>query len=922
MADLRLLGPVEIRSDGRLLDTGTAKQQAVLAVLLLDADRPVPVDTLIGRVWGDAPPPTARGTLQAHLSRIRRTLTGVADLEHRAGAYRLRVDRDDVDLYRARRLVADSRTGGVADERRAELLRTAAGSWRGEPLSGLDGAWFGRMRETLLRQRLDILAEWAGVALRLGDAGAVVDVLGPVHTDEPLVEPVAEALMRALAATGREAEALTVYDTFRRGLADALGADPSTGMQRLYREILAGDPAPRPAPPAGPRPAQLPGDLGALFSGRTEQLGRLDKALGAASLVVVSGAAGVGKTSLVVRWARGVADRFPDGQLHTNLLGHSPGPSAEPRGVLRRFLTALGVDARRIPAGQDELVDLYRSMLADRRVLVVLDNARDADQVRPLLPGSAASLVVVTSRNQLPGLIAAEGAVPLPLDEPSHGEALDLLARRLGAERVAAEPAAVDRVVRLCDRLPLALSVFAAGAALRPEHPLTALADALAATPGRLDALDLGDDSTDVRAAFSWSYAALGADAQRLYRLVGLHPGPEVSLAAAADLTGWPEPRTRRALTELTRAHLLTEPVPARYGCHDLLREHAAELAADTDTPADRDAALARLLDGYLHTAHAAAVLLDTHREQLVAPPVHPRADTPAPLADHGAALTWLTTEYPNLLAALHLCARRHLDRYTWHLAWCLYPLYYNRGHWTEQVNAQQLALAAAQRRDDTHCAAYSEHALAVSYQRLDRRDEALDRFRNAIALYDRLDDPASRARVHYSLAWLHTTDEEYEQAIEQARLGLQYDTGTGRGRALETIGWGEIQLGRPTDAIASLTGAVDIYREQANRNGEAAATDSLGDAYTAAGDHATAITCYQRAVDLTAELGDRYHEALCRHNLGIAYHRAGRTDDARAALTASLAILDAIGHADAAHVRATLTTLDPPVPAAQPSSP
>jgi DNA-binding SARP family transcriptional activator len=907
MTDFRLLGPVEVWSDGRSLPAGTTKQQAVLATLLLEAGRPVPVETLIDRVWGEAPPATARGTLQSHLSRIRRLLDGTgAELAHRSGAYRLCVEAGRIDLYRVRELTASARAAGLADPRRAELLGVAVEEWRGDPLSGLDSPWLSRMRETLRRQRLDLLADWAAVQLRLGDPDAVIDAVRAPAADNPLAEPLVLVLVRALAAAGRDAEALAVYEATRQRLAAELGADPSAELREAHRAVLSGRTAAAPARASRPLPAQLPADLGALFTGRTDQLARLDKTP-PGGLVVVSGPAGVGKTVLAVRWAHQVVDRFGDGQLYKDLRGFSPGPPAAAGEVLRDFLTALGVAPDQVPAGLDALVGLYRSRLAGRRMLLVLDNAADADQVRPLLPGSAASMVVVTSRNQLPGLIATGAAVPLPLAEPSRLEARELLAGRLGADRVAAEPDAVDRIIAYCGRLPLALGVLAARAALRPDFPLAALAAELAETGGRLDALDLGDGATDIRAAFSWSYRALGPDAQRLYRAVGHHPGPDLSTAAASWLAGWPQARTRRALAELTRAYLLAEPAAGRYAGHDLLREHAAELAAQTDPPAEADAALRRLLDGYRSTAHAAAVLLDSHRDVLV----EPSEAAGEPLADTAAALDWLSAEHANLLAAIRLCERRRLDTDAWHLAWCLYPLYHSRGHWVEQIDAQRLAVAAAERSGDLRREVYSRHAIASSEQRLGRLAAAREDFLRVIAMYERLDDPTSQARAHLALVYLNHVEHDFQQALDHAVRALacfeSIGDARGTGRTLEAIGECRVHLGQPGQAVEPLRRAMEINRESGDRTGEAAASDSLGDAYAGTGDHERAIASYRRAVDLTVELGDRYHEALTRRHLGTAYRDAGRPADARTAWRHALTILDALGHPDAESLRADL---------------
>jgi len=504
VVELRLLGPVEIDAAGRRVEVGHPRQRCVLAALAADAGRLVPVDTLVDRVWGTELPGQPRQALYAYLARIRRLIDeadpgGTSRLVHRSGGYLLDVDPDRVDLHRFRRLVTRARDRGPADPRRVVLLREALDLWRRVPLAGLTGEWPGRVREGWQREYLDAVTAWADAELPAGNAGDAVVRLTDLVEQHPLDESLAAALMRALHAAGRGADALDRYAKVRGRLVEKLGVDPGPELQRLHQAILRGErstPAQEPAAARQPRPtvpAQLPADARG-FAGRTAQLDHLDAVLAAAGtqptalvMFVLSGTAGIGKTTLAVHWAHRVRDRFPDGQLYVNLRGFDPtGAVLAPADAIRRFLDAFDVPPPRIPTDLDAQVALYRSLLADRRMLIVL----------------------------------------------SVAEARELLTRRL-AGRVAAQPDAVDKLITRCARLPLALAVVAAHAATQPRLPLAALADQLRDAQGRLDALSTGDaPATDLRAVFSWSYRTLSEAAARLFRLLGRHPGPDLSTPA------------------------------------------------------------------------------------------------------------------------------------------------------------------------------------------------------------------------------------------------------------------------------------------------------------------------------------------------------------------------------------------------------
>ncbi len=575
----RLLGVVEVRVDDRPVELGPPQQRTVLAGLAVDAGLPVSLSTLTARVWGDDPPAGARASLYAHLTRIRRVVEHPAlsagspvGLVRGAGGYLLDVDRDRVDLHRFRGLTRAANGAGLPDAERAALLGTAIGLWRGAPLTGTSGQWAERVRDGLVRERLDAVAAWAEVTLRLGRPVEVVGALRELVTEHPLAEPLVAAMMRALAASGRAAESLELFAVTRARLADELGADPGHGLRAVHQSVLRdgggqqqAEPAARPAQATRRVPAQLPPDVYA-FTGRERELSALDdlvrEAEGGSTAVVVSavsGTAGVGKTSLALRWAHRVRDRFPDGQLYLDLRGYDTEQPLSAPDALTRFLTALGLAGSDIPLDPDDRAARYRTELSDRRMLILLDNAATADQVRPLLPGAPGCLVTVTSRDSLAGLVARHGARRLNLDLLPLDDAVRLLGVLIG-DRVAAEPGAAETLAEECARLPLALRIAAELAAARPATPLRELVDELADEQRRLDLLDAGlDPRTAVRAVFSWSYQHLDPDAACAFRLLGLHPGQDLDAHAAAALGDHDLPRARRLLDVLARAHLVHE---------------------------------------------------------------------------------------------------------------------------------------------------------------------------------------------------------------------------------------------------------------------------------------------------------------------------------------------------------------------------
>jgi tetratricopeptide (TPR) repeat protein/DNA-binding XRE family transcriptional regulator len=660
------------------------------------------------------------------------------------------------------------------------------------------------------------------------------------------------------------------------------------------------------------------------FTGRGDELGALTRILdestraGTPGTVVISaigGTAGVGKTALALHWAHQVAHRFTDGQLHVNLGGFDPsGVAAAPAEAIRGFLDALGVPPERIPASADAQAGLYRSLLADKRMLILLDNARDEQQVRPLLPASQASLIVVTSRNQLTGLAAAHGAQLLTLDVLTHAEAVELLTVRLGHGRAAAEPAAIAEIATRCACLPLALAIAAARAAARPHFPLASLADELDDAAGRLDALDGGDAAASVRAVFSWSYQQLGVQAARMFRLLGLHPGPDISVPAAASLARTAEPEARRLLRELSRAHLIGERAPGRYALHDLLRAYAADEARDNDSEPERAAAVGRVLDHYLHTGHDGKALLLPPREQVTLPP--PRTGTaPEQLADYQQAMAWFEAEHSVLLAAIALAAASGFDRHAWQLPRAIAEFLYRRGHYRDWVATQRTALDAAIRLGDTQGQAVSSRLLANACMAVGDLDQARCSLTASLQLYRQVDNAFGELRVLNSLCELAIRQGRYVDALGHAEQALSGYQAIGNieveADLLNNVGWCHGLLGDYHQARTFCRRSLTLAVEIGSRFAEHHAWDSLGYVEHQLGNFGEAAACYERALPICHDIGTRYNEAEVHNHLGDARHASGELPRAREAWRQALAILEDIQHPGADQVRAKLADLN-----------
>ncbi|MFI5844995.1 AfsR/SARP family transcriptional regulator [Catenuloplanes sp. NPDC051500] len=938
---LQVLGPVRGRRDGVELELGPPQQRTLLAVLLAAAGEPVGVPTILDVLWGDAPPVAAAATVQQYVSRLRKIIEpdraardqgGI--IRRTAGGYQLAVDESQVDLLRWRGLIGrahhiyqtDKAAGGA-------LFREAFALWTGPAAANLPPEAREHPVFTALdREHVMVLFEAAEDALNCGYAAGLLPALDRAAGWHPFDEGLHSHLMRALAAAGRRADALMRYREVRERLVGELGIEPGPLLQAAHRELLAEpDPAPAPAVrenpgPALVRPAHLPADLGS-FSGRDVELDRLDSLAEAAMpLVVVGGLGGVGKTALALRWAHRVMHDYPDGQLYVDLRGFAPrNPPLEPVEALHGFLEALGVPRGNQPSTLDGLSALYRSVLAGRKILVVLDNARDDEQVRPLLPGTAGCAVVVTSRSYLGGLAVDEGARSIGLDVFSDADAYRYLRSRLGKERVDAEPEAAVEIIEVCGGLPLALAICAAWTERSPAFTLGTVAAEIRRRAG-LDAFAGVASGRDVRAVFSWSYRRLTPGAAELFRRLGMHPGADVALDTAASVAGRSPADTLSLLGELTDAHLITELRPGRYGAHDLVRAYAAELGQ----PDEREETLRRTLDHYLHSLIAGAQLVNPLRA-----PIDPGtpADGVRPLTprDPDEALAWYGEERENIRAAMDAAEQHGLDPYLWYFAWGLNGFLMDQlGRWDEVIPAARRALAAAERQHSLWWRGYLHNALAICHHRFGDFAEAYRQWSLAVKVGREADDPVRTAVGLAGLASTLTdhgrwpTGDEIERAAAFADEAVQLcahldseaapgrpDSYTVRARELLGISCEFFALrilhrtGDVEAAAAELRRGIDIHRSVDNWAREGWGWELVGRIYQHVGKDAEAIEAYERSLALMQRWQWSGIEVLV--SLAASHARLGDRAAAGRLRARARRLADGVYHAYADQLRARL---------------
>ncbi|MET0132456.1 MAG: BTAD domain-containing putative transcriptional regulator, partial [Kibdelosporangium sp.] len=749
-----------------------------------------------------------------------------------------------------------------------------------------------RMRDSIEAQRSAAELDYTDLALQAGQHHELLARLSSRVQDHPLDERLAAQFMLALYRCGQQAKALSHYQETRQLLVMELGTEPSPPLQELHQRILEADVdlvagSGGIAAPVATVPRQLPAPPG-FFTGRTGELARLDRMLDEPEdrnrvvVVAISGGGGVGKTWLALRWAHSHANEFHDGQLYVNLCGFDPtGTPVEPGHALRGFLTALGVVPADIPADVTDQASLYRSLTARKRMLVVLDNARDTAHVQHLLPGSPTCTVLVTSRDHLAGLVVSHGAQPMLLDVLPHDDARALLTSRLDATRLVEEPDAVASILDSCSGLPLALGVVAGRAAMLHRLPLEVLALELREAATRLGALELGDADTGVRAVLSSSYAALAPEQAELFRLLCLAPGPDIGVPAVAVLSGRTAAKVRAVLRMLEEVSLVGQYTFGRYRMHDLIRLFGRERAASNDAgPAVR-----RLVDFYLHTAHAADRVLDPHSPAIeLGPPVG--GAVPEPLATEAAALAWLDNEHANLLAVQRWAAEQGQHAAVWQIAWALTTFHLRRGHLNDDILAWHAGLVAAQHLSDQRTEALAHRMLGDTHARLGDHAAAFGHLGQALSLAEEADDISGHAHAHTALSHAWATQGDEKEALRHAALALPLyralDNSVWEARTLNQMGRLAANLGSTEQAIRHCEAALALSRRHSDRHGEADALASLGFIAHHSGEHSNAVHYDHQSLTLYGDLGDRYNEAATLEHLGRVHSALNRHDQAR----------------------------------------
>jgi DNA-binding SARP family transcriptional activator/Tfp pilus assembly protein PilF len=952
MMRFRLLGPLEIRDGEDWRGIGAPKWRSVLAALLINAGQIVPVDVLINEVWGETPPAKAGNLISIYVLRLRRLLgdTDSTLLVTRAPGYLLRLAAQDTDAQVFDALVREGRRAYTAGdpEQAAGQLAEALALWHGSPLADVPATMLVETEaERLAELRLDAAELRIKAELACGSHAQVIPELRRLLADHPLREGLWLLLMQALDGAGRHAEALDAYGQARNVIADELGVDPGAELRQLYADMLANDDklareggdAPgsisavtvaastRPVEPAArteagiprlvPIPAQLPADVSD-FTGRGEQVTHLCDLLSSASaddsgavpIALVAGSGGLGKTSLAVHAAHRVRASFPDGQLYVDLLGATPHPLL-PADVLARFLRDLGVDGRDVPAEDDERAARYRTVMAGRRMLIVLDNARDVAQVRPLLPGAASCAVLITTRSRMPDLASTRMVDLNVLDDD---DALILFTRVVGDKRAAAEPEATAELLLACAGLPLAIRICAARLATRSGWTIQAMADRLRDEHRRLDELRVGDMA--VRASFQVSFTSLPAGDQldgiapaNAFRMLGLWHGPSISSEAAAALFGTPEHLAEDALETLVDAHLLESTAPGRYKLHDLLRVYASERAvADLSGP-DREAALGRLIGWYLGTADAAAAAVSPANRYTMPLEIPDRGVQPLTFRTAEEALAWYDSERLNVLSATRQAAASGWHDMAWRLPAPLFLVFNSRGNWADCIATHRIALDSARRVGNRQGEAWIlnnlGNALGVTGD-----PEGIGILERSLTIRREIGDRRGEAQAANNLADAYQRLGRTTEALElyHRALSLNQDVGNryGEGVALGNLGSALIELDRAEEAVSYLLQARDAFAEIQYLDGAGYALHILGRCYLRLGRDTEALDCLGQALDSHRATGNRRRQAATLRSLGTAQWRAGQRAEAHESWGLAAAIFTELGDsAQAAEVRA-----------------
>lgn len=900
--EIRLLGPVEVIGPLGPATLHGARQRAVLGALALNAGTTVPRERLIDVLWDENPPRTAVRSLRSHVSRVRQSLTecglrGV--LRTSEPGYLLDVASNLVDAHvfeHAVTAAGDGTTGG---------LRAALALWRGDALedAGLTG-WGVAAIDRLHEMRLCAWEYLWEAELRHGRHEAATSELARLLVAHPTRERLVGLYMLALYRCGRQVDALDAYRRLRERLADELGVDPGPELSLLYTDILrhSATLAAQDTELGGTTPAQLPARAGH-FTGREAELAELDGLLDDAdrSIAVISGPGGMGKTALAVQWAHRIVGRFPGGQLFLDLHGHDPDRALPVEDALTHLLLGLGVPDGRVPPSMTEKTGLYRSLLHQRPVLIVLDNCAASAELAELVPGAATSLLLVTSRNVLAPLMVRHTVCAVRLDALDPAESLTLLTSVLGAARVDAERLPAARLARLCGGMPLALRIAAAKLMVRPDRPIRALADELEATDP-LDSLAVEGDSRTVRTVLASAYLAMSKPAARAFRLLGSHPGPSFCIHLAAAVCGVPLARARPWVDELAAAHLITGAGEERYRFHDLIRLFANQCCVREETPDTRAGAVGRVVDWYLTLAEAANRVLDRAPDRVRPAPRYP-AELPR-LDDWRTALAFLDAERHNMVPIVRYADEQGQHTAAWQLTSALTSFFDARGHWTERIEMCRVGVAAAGVLGDPAAEGEMLRSLGTAYRLTRRMTEALACYPRALALMRLAGDVRGEAAVHNNIGGASVELRRFDDAIVAYHRALTLHDAAGNrwGTAVvqRNLGYTYVRMGRPDLSVDPLRSALANARASNDPRLEAATLDSIGEAWLHQGDVGAALDHFRRALELGRRVGDRRFEMETLNNIGIALLEQGdpaaALESLRQALAASCELADPHG--------------------------
>ena len=905
-----MLGPVELLSGGKSHEMNSRKERSVLACLLWDLGRPVPAETLISRIWGGDAPDRASESLHQNVSRLRRALRNAGgtgrELPNRSGSYVLEVSRGDVDVWRFRALRDDARAAaGRGDDRLALALYAEADAlWRGIPLDGLDGDWAEAIRARLNEERLLAAEHRIRAGLNLGLHADLVGDIADLARQHPSHEALLDLHLRALYGSGRQAEAMRAYPQAERRWRADFGVSLGPALRDLHQLMLNDDPTLRPAPstaaayrvagqasmPPSTPPSMVSRD-NPDFTGRAAELATLsawldsDSAQSSVPVVVISGMAGVGKSALAVHAAHSLRERYPD-QLHLILHGHDAhGGPLEPTAALGALLRMLGVPDQAIPAGAEERVALWRLMLNGRRALIILDDALDADQVLPLLPGAPGSLVLVTTRRRS---LSLPGMLPLALAPMPHADAFALFARTADLGEVVDQPA-VARVLRLCGYLPIEIQL--AGSRLR-GHPAWSVRD----LASRLGDMRSGEPAMTAALALSHRYLTLGQ--QQLFRWLTLDPGDSFSVHAAAAMAADPSPATtERTLETLFDYHLIEEPVSGRFAFHDLVREYAAGL---TDPEPEQRLAVGHLLDYYVWLADRADQVVHPFDRRfpvprdILAPPALP------PLGTRGECMARLEIERTNLLGSARHAALEGWPVHAGVLAHLLGRFLDTWGEWADAIHLHRLAVAAWRTTGNAAGEATALVDLALILVRTGQHAEADECARAALSAARSAPDQGCEAAALDTLGVILSVSARYAEALACHDQAIPILRGLGdrhgEAAALNRSGMPLGRLGRHQDALRRAELALAIYRELGDRQGEAKALNNLGGMHQEAHCYDEALASYEQAMATFADIGERQSEAIALSNIGDIRQLSGQYEEALRSYRTALNIFRDIG--------------------------